>query len=166
MVTRLVTIEDEMGADIANPAAAAGVTPGDVVLEMNAVPVFTMRDMKAANKKGSKTLQLRVVRREADDDALGGGAADDVTAIVSDVVTDDIDDPELSALLRMHGAGDFQDHLGSGPHTAGDDDEAAGLAAATALGDAIDGVGSQAALDQMVEAMVMGGRRGGFANGW
>ena len=48
---------------LSNPALEAGVVAGDVVLEMNGVPVFSNTDMKAANKKGATSLRLRVAKR-------------------------------------------------------------------------------------------------------
>ncbi len=51
--------------DVAGPAAAAGVQPGDIILGVNGTPVKSVDDLKAAAKKSGKTVALLIQRGEA-----------------------------------------------------------------------------------------------------
>jgi serine protease Do len=51
-------------ADVAGPAEAAGVEPGDVVLAVNGTPVSTPEQVKAAVAKSSKSVALLIQRGE------------------------------------------------------------------------------------------------------
>ena len=107
--------EENPSSGVANPARLAGVEAGDVVLEMNGVPIFSTADMKAANKKGAKSLQLRVVRRGTDllaqfDSATVVAPAGRQRGKDTEVATETEpaldfadDDAELTALLQMTG---------------------------------------------------------------
>jgi serine protease Do len=51
-------------ADVAGPAEAAGVEPGDIVLAINGTPVTTVEQVKAAVAKSQKSVALLIQRGE------------------------------------------------------------------------------------------------------
>jgi len=50
--------------NVAGPAAAAGVQPGDIVLGINGKPVHSTADLVAAAKSAGKTIALLIQRQD------------------------------------------------------------------------------------------------------
>ena len=100
-------------AGVPNPAQAAGVGAGDVVLEMNGSPIFGTSDMKAAKKKGSSQLRLRLVQETPDSDPGSAQLNANNNDLLAELGLEGVDDAALSALLRE----DLGD-LGAGPQGA------------------------------------------------